>query len=224
MIGVIIPTRNNRPAFLNQAKKMLAGQTMQPDKVMIMDWVHDFESEIDLNWRYITGLNYLFNMGCGRVFLWEDDDYYSPEYIEYMNNAYEAVGCPDLFGLNTTTYYHLGLKRYAVLNHPNHSSAMSMIVSNRIFKYGLPDNCKYDFDIFYSKNCVNKKFITPHKVVNIGIKHGISASGTLGHKKEAKIYFQNTTNTNCYIDKDLLFLTKNTGKEIVFYKEIMNQL
>lgn len=220
MIGVLIPTQHKRDNFLEQSMKMLEGQTRQPDNVMVMDWVHDFDSPIDLNWRYVDGLMWLFNHGCKQVILWEEDDYYKPDYIEKMMASYESVGSPDLFGLSNTIYYHLGIRRYAMLEHKGHSSAMSMIVSNKILTHGIPDRDKYDFDIFYSRRVKNAVFVRPVDTRCISIKHGIASCGTMGHKKEAKIYYENTTNSICKDDKDLLYLKQETGLYFDFYKTL----
>ena len=104
-IGIILPTRGDRSEFLEHAKKMIAYQTKQPDHVEII--VGEPESEYpDITYRYKTGYERLKNK-CDLIFAWEDDDWYSPDYLQTMINFWVQAGKPELIGLNSIIYYHI---------------------------------------------------------------------------------------------------------------------
>jgi len=233
MIGVLIPTQHKRDFFLEKSFEMLNRQTLQPDEVLVMDWEHKEETNVDLNWRYINGLIYLFNLGCECVALWEEDDYYSDDYLKNVITLYQQLGKPNLFGIRNTIYYHLGLKRFALLRHQGHSSAMSMVLGRGIFNECVPNEWDVDFDYFLTRRIKNaiyvglNDFTKNENVVNIGMK-GISESGTMGHKKESQIYHRNVKNSlylsSVFDDKNLEFLKRHTGVFFEFYLSIINKI
>jgi len=81
-IGILIPDKNDRPKFLQHSLFLLSQQTIQPDFVEVVN----FESGLvyDLNLRYRVGIESLKNKGADVIFFWENDDYYSPIYLEVM--------------------------------------------------------------------------------------------------------------------------------------------
>ena len=81
-IGVLIPTRGDRVKFLAQANKLLSKQTMKPHEVNIVNFKPS-DGNKDITKRYRVGCNQLFNeKKCDLVIFWEDDDWYSNDYIE----------------------------------------------------------------------------------------------------------------------------------------------
>jgi len=231
MIGVLIPTQHKRDFFLYKSLDMLKRQTLQPDEVLVMDWAHVAKIDIDLNWRYINGLIYLFNIGCDCIALWEEDDYYSDDYLKNVITLYQQSGKPNLFGIRNTIYYHLGLKRFALLRHPGHASAMGMVLGRGIFNECVPNEWDLDFDYFLTRRVKNavyvglNDFTKDEPVISIGIK-GFPTSDTMGHKKESQIYHSNAKNSlylsSVFDDSNLEFLKKHTGVFFEFYLSLIN--
>ncbi len=213
-IGVLIPTRD-RPIFLNHACEMISRQTRQPDHLLIVD--EPTEHEIDLNYRYRIGLKKLFAEGCDCVVLWEDDDWYCPEYIEIMTNGW-AKDWYTLYGLNKTIYYHLRSGKYSIINHPDRCSAMSMVVGKKILDIEPPRDDDKDFDLYYCSKIINKCCVSENRNLNLGIKHGIGTCGGKGHNESLSLY------KNGIKDIDNKFLKNTTGQDFYFYDEIRRML
>ena len=74
-IGVICPTRGDRPVFMEQFHRMLSRQTLQPDVVEIVDY-SAISDECDITRRYITGYHRLRKLGLDVIVILEDDDFY----------------------------------------------------------------------------------------------------------------------------------------------------
>jgi hypothetical protein len=142
VIGVVIPTRGDRATFLNQALCLLAKQTLQPHHLDIVD--HRATShDIDTAARYKKGFERLFKKGCDVVLCWEDDDYYSPTYIQLMINNWMIYGMPDLFGIGSTVYYHVKSQRYLEMYHPKKSSMYCTMVTKKVLDLDLQLSNQY---------------------------------------------------------------------------------
>ena len=82
-IGVVIPTRGDREKLLSHSKWLLSQQTVKPNEICVVDYL-PINSDYDITPRYRKGCQELFNKKCDIVFFWEDDDWYSKNYIEFM--------------------------------------------------------------------------------------------------------------------------------------------
>jgi hypothetical protein len=197
-IGVIIPTRGNRPVFLHQAKCLLASQTLKPQHVDIVD--HPAEGDvIDVAQRYKIGFEKLFAKGCDLVICWEDDDWYAPIYIEIMVNKWILYGKPDLFGIGSTIYYHLISQRYLELCHPNRASMFSTAVTKKVLDLDISKSNEYLDDFLWVKmrgKITARTYLIPksNKPICIGMKHGSTLVAGGAHEPDSKYYTKHDFN------------------------------
>ena len=206
-LGVLIPTRD-RPIFLRQALGLIDRQTVKPDVIEIVNDkpIHNGK---DVSWRYRIGCDRLFEKGVDVIIFWEDDDWYSKNYIETIINGWIENGKPDILGINSTVYYHIQSQRWTILEHNNRASAMSTIVTKEILNIQLCKDTDLWFDIHIWKK-LNGIALNFKERINVGIKHGIGLTGGVGHINDHKIY-KNT-------DKNYSFLESLIGADIDFYK------
>lgn len=217
--GVLIPTRGDRPKMLNFCLDRLDKQTYKPTEVEVVDDT-PLSKDKDITWRYRIGCERLMSKGVDVIFLMEDDDYYHTYYLEYMLDAWNKVGCPDIFGIGETTYYHLGIKSYYNVRHPLRASAFSTMMTTRGLQNMKWPNDNYPFtDIELWKNLKGHTFMPLYKKMAIGIKGYDMGElfGGIGHDKNWSGYNNP--------DPGLLWLKDNIDKEAFdFYKKIMNLL
>ena len=192
-IGLIIPDRGDRPLFLKNCLRMMENQTVKPDIIELVDDA-PMNYKCDITWRYRTGYERLRNKGVDVICLIENDDWYSPFYLETMANEWEKNGKPDIFGTNYTIYYHIKLRAYFTMHHTTRASAMNtFIVPNLDFKW-CPDEEPYT-DIHLWK-IAKGLVIKPNKVISVGIKHGEGLCGGNMHKDRLHRYEQHGTKDN----------------------------
>lgn len=214
-IGVLIPTRGDRVKFLAQANKLLSKQTMKPHEVNIVNFKPS-DGNKDITKRYRIGCNELFNeKKCDLVIFWEDDDWYSNDYIETIFNSWISNGKPDIIGFGKTIYYHLFVKNYLVINHPTRASACCTAVTKEILNTKFPDDTYpyLDMEIWAQ---INKKYvINTERFYHVGIKHGIGLVGGGGHPENWRKYQHK--------DGNLKFLSSIVDSEsLEFYKNYKN--
>lgn len=182
-IGVLIPTRGDRPLFIKQCLKLMQAQTMQPDEILVVDDPPKSKAN-DIAERYEIGYNILSAKGCTVIFCIEDDDWYGKDYIGTMISAYHREGQPDIFGISTTIYYSIIKKAWIKLIHPGRASMMSTVI-----KGGLDINFKHDPRIFTDLHLwkiLKGKTVDVFKPICIGIKHGIGKCAGAGHRDTFK--------------------------------------
>ena len=179
-IGVLIPTRGDRKNFLIHALKLISNQTQQPDEIFIVD-EKPKSNEIDITYRYRVGCEKLFKKGCDVILFWEDDDWYHENYIEIMIKNWLFFGEPDLFGLGSTTYYHIGVNKYRTMIHKGRSSAFTTMVTKEIMNINFGKDSERFFDIHLWKQSLRKEtFLYPENIC-LGIKHGVGSCGGKAH-------------------------------------------
>lgn len=125
---VITPTGDRQEA-LNLAIKMMNKQTIKPDMWIIVDDGKEKSNlqKIDCNHKVVRcspmdGFSIVRNIreaislipsnDC-KLVIWEDDDYYPPQYLEHINKVLEFnnfVTAQNLY------YYHVGLRKYYNVN------------------------------------------------------------------------------------------------------------
>ena len=132
-IGILIPTRGDRKELLLYALRQMDRQTRKPDMIELVDDA-PLNGDKDITWRYRLGCERIFSKGADVVFLIEDDDWYSPDYIETMMNKWEESGKPGIFGIEETTYYHLGLRSFQHEVHKGRASALQHQDNNLILR------------------------------------------------------------------------------------------
>lgn len=213
-IGVLIPTKGNRPEFLNQAILMVTNQTLKPDFLEIID--DDFGSdEIDITRRYYSGCHRLFKKGANLIFCWEDDDWYSKNYIETVFIEWIKSGSPDIFGIGYSIYYHiLSLKWFKII-HLKRASMMATCFTEKVLNAKWPDN-NYPYTDVALWNSMKGKTFVPSVPICLGIKHGIGLVGGGAHDGETCGHYSNS-------DPKGEYLKQITGSDYEFYEGIKNK-
>lgn len=187
-IGIIIPDRNDRPELLQNCIRMMEAQTVEPEIIMI---VNDppVSDECDITWRYRTGYDRLRNKGLDCILLIENDDWYSPDYIETMVTQWESaiippnqytIKYPQILGTCYTIYYHLQLRSWFKMEHFSRASAMNTLLKPDLDIQWPADNDPYT-DLHLWKQLEGYTFL-PEKRISIGMKHGIGKCGGKNHK------------------------------------------
>lgn len=182
-IGVIVPHRNDRPEFLEQFKKYMAAQTLQPDKVLYVDY--EPESNLcDISQRYRRGYETLSLEGYDIALFCEVDDWYSPDYIETIITKWQISGKPVMFSISSSIYYHIS-GRWFKIERP--SANTFLLIPGRNISFGYDD---YPYvDVTLSGNLTHEfKMCTPANIICIGIKHGIGLVGGGCHNSDNERY------------------------------------
>ncbi len=211
-IAVLIPDRGDRPKFLENCLRMVEQQTLYPDVIMVVD-DPPVNDQCDITLRYRTGYTRLRNRGYDLIAFMESDDWYSPQYLEYMVKKWEENGRPDLLGLNYTIYYHLKLRKYFTFRHVQRSSAMSTFIKPDLAFTWPKDHDPYTDQWLWINALLSKKVvIEPDHVICVGMKHGVGKVGGDFH----------TDRLHRYINEDNGFL-KNTidPDSYKFYDELV---
>jgi hypothetical protein len=219
-VGVIIPTRNDRPGFMGNCLRMLRGQTwfeknggIQWQFVRIVDWPPS-DGEKDITKRYRIGYDELRNSGVDVIFFWEDDDWYSPNYMDVMIGEWKHAGKPDIFGTGYTIYYHLKLGAYFTMHHPDRASAMNTMIIPDLRITWPPDAEPYTDQALWLK--IPGQTFIPKGHISIGMKHGIGLSGGGYHADDRLHRFRTPDNG---LLKDNL-----DDESLAFYLSVSQQL
>jgi hypothetical protein len=193
-IACIIPDRSDRPQFLEHCRKMLLNQTVKIDHCELVNF-SAISDKPDITQRYRIGYEKISKLGgFDVIFFIENDDYYSPTYIEEMLEAWIDNGKPDLFGTSYTYYYHVGLQSYFKMNHPERASAMNTMIKPNLTINWPSDNEVYtDLHLWLHDHVLKgeKRIWTPEKIISIGIKHGVGLCGGRHHKDRLSRYKMN---------------------------------
>lgn len=210
-IGIIIPDRGDRPRFMDNCMRMLGSQTLKPLYIAYENYP-PASNKCDITPRYRTG--YANCMRFSRqerpldvIALWENDDYYAPEYLETMAEHWLMEGKPDIFGTNYTIYYHIKLRKYYRMDHHTRASAM-----NTLLKPGLNIAWPVDHEPFtdlWLWRQLKGITINPGKHISIGIKHGVGLTGGKSHVDR----FDRYDPPRGTADPDCKFLKENMDAE-----------
>ena len=180
-IGVVVPTRGNRPELLQRCEFYLSRQTLQPDKILFVNYP-PVRQPYDLTDRYKQGLTDLKGK-VDYIFCIEDDDWYSEFYIEKMKNM--IISQPDfpLYGLGVTWYYHIQSGGMMCQKHDGRAAAFCTVVKSDIVnKIDWDKMHPLWFDISIWKQFTGLAPVID-KPIAIGIKHGVGPCGGAGHTK-----------------------------------------
>ncbi len=174
-LGIIIPTRGDRQAFLGNCLRMLDAQEKNsPFDLDIEVHVVAYppkDKDVDITPRYRSGYDYFRGKGYDLLAFIEDDDWYSPNYLQVMLAQWDKLGRPDLFGTAKTMYYHIELKAYYIMEHHNRSSAMNTFIKPDM-DFEWPVDLEPYLDLHLWKTIPNRMIWMPDKWYSIGIKHG----------------------------------------------------
>lgn len=194
-IAIIVPTRGDRPDFMNHCKKMIHRQTYCPDEVIFVDHEPVRRDIVDLTGRYRKGINTARQRNCDIIVFWEDDDWYDEKYLEWMVTNWKNNNKPEVFGINTSYYFNLKSMKGARFDHPGRSSMFCTMlsISNWEALTWPADTERFlDLWIWRKWNNVRKAVISfqssDDKIYTIGIKHGTGLTGGGGHNVDANFY------------------------------------
>lgn len=196
-VAAFIPTRGDRPQFLERALHYAKRQTVPVD-VFVVDFP-PVSNRPDLGKRFKAGCE--MTRGYDLTFVWEDDDWYSPEYVQTVLELWEEAGRPDLFGCDWTLYYHIAGRQF----HQEHKGRSSLFTT--CFTDEGKDQFRVDdIDVFvdlkiwnqvknratYSdcRRPCNRGGCYPNLPIALGIKHGIGLCGGKAHNPEWKGYLK----------------------------------
>lgn len=216
-IGILIPDKKDRPIFLSKCLQYISRQSHQDFVLRIVDDEPPeyLKDKVDIAYRYQLGFYDLFkNQQCDVVMCMENDDWYSSHYIRIMLREWENAGKPDIFGLESSIYYHLS-GNYSIFHHSGRSSMNTTMVTKRILSHKFDYSNPYlDSDIWTSRylNRIGliKKTVKLNEVICIGIKHGRTLIGGAGHNSDWTRY---TTK-----DPEMKQLSTWIGQDAAFYR------
>lgn len=199
-VGVIIPTRGDRPRMLANCIRMINAQTFQPTLVYIVDYPPE-DDKCDITKRYRTGYDWFRGMGMDVLAFMEDDDWYSPKYLATIVGNWILNGRPQLFGTNYTYYYHFRLFGYFKMTHMQRSSAMSTLIKPDIDIKWCADDQPYTDSHLWFVTKLEKKLFEPQRMICMGMKHGVGKNGGQNHNDRLDRYTDTGT-----MDPDKKFL------------------
>lgn len=215
-IGIIIPDRNDREYFLMNLVRMLESQIIEDRFELLDDNIRIFnfeptDKECDITKRYRIGYESFKDSDVDCILLMENDDYYSPHYINTMVSEWINHGRPEIFGTNYTYYYHIGLLQYEKFIHMKRASAMNTLIKPNLDIEWPIDKEPYT-DIHLWKQLKGVTF-TPSNIISIGIKHNVGLTGGQYHSTKLERYK--------FDDSEMQFLESNIDPESFnFYKKI----
>lgn len=186
----------DRPRPLTLARSFLERSTIKPDLWMVVDDGQEPSAPVVLEGfdacpvsfvRRIPGpkdpkhtlpLNLLAALShipedVTHIAFWEDDDWYSPRYLEWVwANLEREDGC-FLLGQPHTPYYRVASREYAVMPNSGHSSLCATVAARPVFDL-LASICDSTVDPFVDLHlwqAVDRgsQFLSPHRYV-VGIK------------------------------------------------------
>jgi hypothetical protein len=201
IVTALTVTRGDRPQFLQMCDSMVEAQTRLPDYHFTTDYPPKSKDN-DVTERYIQGFSDAFvNYNADVVIVFEDDDYYSPGYIEKMLRLWEANGKPNAFGFDYSWYYHIGRREYTQLKHPGRSSMFNSMFTKEVLNCNFGDVKDPFLDIRLWKQ-LKGVAVENTGVDCIGIKHNVGLVSGAGHKKTFPYKFK---------DKDGIWLNRQTN-------------
>ncbi len=202
-VAVLIPTRGDRPLFIANCLRQLKKQTLQPEIIEVVDHT-PYSKDCDITQRYRKGYDRLRKRSIDVIALIEDDDYYSPDYLEIITSEWVKQGRPDLFGTTYTIYYNIRNSEWLTFHHHTRSSAMSTLIAPDLNFKWCADHEPY-FDIHIWNEIKNRKLFQPNKHICLGIKHGEGLCGGQFHTDRQDRYENE--------DPEKKFLIENMDKE-----------
>jgi hypothetical protein len=158
--------------MLKRCVDMMSRQTLQPEEVFIMNDPPEDPGKKDITWRYRKGLQRIAERhpNTELVLLIEDDDWYSPSYIEVFYRAWNDAGRPEIFGVGETRYYHIGMKKLYHEVHQDRASAFSTgITLQGAEKMKWPNDDFSFVDLYMWRQLEGKTFVVDPPVC-LGIK------------------------------------------------------
>lgn len=121
---------------------------------------------------------------CPRIAIWEDDDWYPPDYLQFLLDRFHEGY--ELIGQARARYYNVATRRHRQLINASHASLCQSAVSSRIGSF-LEHRCRtrggtfLDLDLWREHpRCA--RYLHPHSTV-VGIKGLPGKAGIgMGHR------------------------------------------
>lgn len=198
-IAVVVPTRGDRPEFLNHCKRQIHRQTYCPDEVIFVDYQPVRSDVADLTARYRRGVEQALNKKCDFIAFLEDDDWYDSRYLEWMVQGWKACQKPEVFGIQSSYYFNLRSMQGALFEHPGRSSMFCTclaIGSGTLGHLAWPADTEKFLDLWiWKKWPLTKATVNfTNEIYTIGIKHGVGLTGGGGHNIDADFYKKHNYN------------------------------
>lgn len=230
--AVLTPTGDRQKLF-NQCQKYLLRQTILPKQWLVIDDGYKKLNKLSANIDYYARerteeghtlrfniLHALDKIKYDKVIIMEDDDWYHPEYLEFMLNGLQDT---DLFGYGCGIYYHVKLHCYVIFKNHHNAAFCATGFTSQVFDK-LKEVCfnpetNWSVDIQIWRKYINKKQIIPTDKNNIyvlGMK-GLPSRRpglTHSHKETGHPWTQ---------DPDYEFLYKTIGDDIDFYQKLIGE-
>jgi len=181
-LGIVTPTRGDRPQFMEHRNWLMRQQTRQADADAVVDYPPEPCGKRDLVPRYKLGFQALFDEGCDLILCIEDDDWYAPNYLERMVGAWVRKGRPDMIGCVEHCYYHLLNRRYFIRDTRGISPMMMTGVTPRVLEYRWPAETHIALDCDLWRQNPTKERMRFKELPAVGIKHGIGVCAGIGHR------------------------------------------
>jgi hypothetical protein len=199
---------------MDNCMRMLANQTLKPIYIAVENYP-PASQKCDITPRYRTG--YANCNAFSRqertldvIALWENDDWYAPDYLETMVEHWLMEGKPQIFGTAYTIYYHIKLRKYYKMDHHTRASAMNTLIKPGLnINWGRIDEDPFTDLWMWKRSQLEGRTFTPPKHISIGIKHGVGLTGGKSHVDRFDRY-DPPRGTN---DSDLKFLKENMDAE-----------
>jgi glycosyltransferase involved in cell wall biosynthesis len=169
---------------------MIDAQTMKPDRIELVN-DEPISDDKDITWRYRLGYERIGN-SCDIILFMENDDWYSPNYIETMFLKWLKAYKPDIFGTDYTVYYHIYERKWFTMWHHHRSSAMSTLLKANMDIPWCEDKEPYT-DLHLWRNIKGVTF-HPKNHICLGIKHNIGLCGGVNHATYMHRYANNDDN------------------------------
>lgn len=195
-IGIIVPTRCDRPAFEARCHQYIQEQTVKPHHVAWIGYIPKDE-KVDLVSRVKVGLAECAMKGCTQVMIMENDDYYPEDYIQTMMIPKGKVAS----GASFLWYYHIMNQRFELMVHRATSALCTTafrIDALRGFKWPAADfpfldRPLWEFIVYtYGLEKVHAAYFDPYKPpFPVGIKHGMGMFAGGGHYGQLEFQDQN---------------------------------
>jgi hypothetical protein len=205
MVTIITPT-GDRPQAIALCSLWMSNQTLQPNQWIVvddgriplipnnkMDYIRRQPKEDDPNHTLLLNLNTAIPLIKGsKILIMEDDEYYSPRYIEKMVAALDKH---EIAGIGCSKYYHLPSGGYMHHENLDHASlAQTGFRSSFLteFQELLTGNTFLDFRVWKKVGDRGFIFDDGKEYLYAGIKGLPGRLGTgCGHNRE--IYRQHDT-------------------------------
>jgi hypothetical protein len=206
-IGILIPTQGNRPNFLSNVLRYANSQTRKADKILVNNKGYNLET--DLTIRVKEGLQEL-SKEVDWIFIFEDDDYYAPNYIESYLDQGLNLRKIKMIGQSRSLYYHLFERKWKELIHHGRSSLFQTAINSKFvnsLNFGKDEDVNLDMRLWQDKkDCLlieEMSYKEQRQYISIGIKHGLGLCGGVGHIPRKMKYENN--------DDDYQFLRSVVG-------------